>query len=76
MPGEYPTCVFCDQPVDPRQHKAWSKVIGWTQTRASGGACAIKDRIELHQYAHGPCMKLHSDGVSLDQIKLFEDELP
>lgn len=67
-------CAFCRKPIDNWGLGIFHKVQGWAEMRSGGGTNQISDRVELHEYAHGRCMKLRRIGIDAQQIGMFKGE--
>jgi hypothetical protein len=67
----FPTCVFCNEKLDPRSDGVFRKMQGWAQGRSSGGTNHIALREELGEYAHSLCIDLAKRRNESVQPSLF-----
>lgn len=65
-------CKICGEQMTPAQNGSFVKISGWAEARRKG-VNAVRGRVELGEYAHGPCLKLELAGISKDQGQMFEE---
>jgi hypothetical protein len=65
------TCIICGDKLNTRARGVGQRVTGWAMNRKAGGANYIKERKEMGEWAHEPCI----DGEKYTVNQMTMDEL-
>ena len=58
-------CAWCGEEVNTRKSGVLRRIVGWEETRSSGGANKIMFRQELGIWAHKTCVEHHGGDLAL-----------